>query len=130
MSLTFVNQYSFTPGYDLYVAFMCFDRASCSDGDGFITIGWYQVPPGGSHTVYNGDVNYNRYWAYYAECPKDGATWSGNVRGWVNDSPFRLCHGRSCTDPLTAPGLNGRLERRGPRGGHQHMRVTVPRVPL
>jgi uncharacterized membrane protein len=97
MSLTFVNQYSFTPGYELNVAFMRFDRASCSDGDGFVTVGWYIVPPGGSKTVYTGDVNYNRYWAYYAECPKDGTTWTGDLRGWVSSSAFRLCHGRSCT---------------------------------
>lgn len=74
MTLTFRKQYSFTPGYDLYVSYMRFDRASCSTGDGFVTVGWFVVPPGGSKIVYNGDANYNRYWTYYAECPKDGAT--------------------------------------------------------
>ena len=97
MTLTFRNQYSFTAGFDLYVSYMRFDRSSCAGGDGFLTVGWFSVPPGGSTTVYNGDVNYNRYWTYYAECPKDGTTWTGNVRGWVSNSAFRLCHGNSCT---------------------------------
>jgi hypothetical protein len=57
MTLTFSNQYSFTPGYDLYVSYMRLDRSSCAGGDGFVAVGWFRVPPGGS-ARYNGDVNY------------------------------------------------------------------------
>ena len=96
MSLTFCNHYSFTPGYDVYVSYMRFDRASCGSGDGFIAIGWFRIPPGQCRTVYNGNVNYNRYWAYYAEAT-DGATWSGNIQSWVSNSAFSLCHGSACT---------------------------------
>ena len=69
---------------------------SCPNGDGFIAIGWYRIPPGQCLTVYNGNVNYNRYWAYYAEAT-DGATWSGNIQSWVSNSAFSLCHGSACT---------------------------------
>jgi|tagenome__1003787_1003787.scaffolds.fasta_scaffold20183223_2 uncharacterized membrane protein len=96
MSLTFCNRYSFTPGYDIYLAYMWYDPSNCS-GDGFNTIGWYGIPPGRCVTVYNGDVNFNTNWAYYAECPKDGGTWSGDIQGWVSNEAFRLCHGDACT---------------------------------
>lgn len=96
MTLTFVNHHSFTPGHELYVAYMRLDRTSCSGGDGFNAIGWFRVEPGGSRTVYNGDVNYNRYWAYYAES-SDGTTWTGNIQSWVSNNAFRECHGSACT---------------------------------
>lgn len=96
MSLTFVNHYSFTAGHDVWVAFMRLDRTACSGGDGFNAIGWYQIPAGGSMTVYTGDVSYNRYWAYYAES-HDGYTWNGNITAWVSNSAFQLCHGNVCT---------------------------------
>ena len=99
MSLTFCNHYSFTPGHYVYVSFMWYDPGDCPPGgslDGFNTIGWYRLDPGGCQTVFNGDVNFNRYWAYYAEST-DGATWSGNIQGWVSDSAYTLCHGSACT---------------------------------
>lgn len=99
MSLTFCNHYSFTPGHYVYVSFMWHDPGDCPPGgslDGFNTTGWYRLDPGGCQTVFNGDVNFNRYWAYYAEST-DGATWSGNIRGWVSDSAYTLCHGSACT---------------------------------
>lgn len=54
------------------------------------------MDPGGSTTVWNGSVAFNRYWAYYAEA-SDGATWTGDIQGWASDSAFRLCHGDRCT---------------------------------
>lgn len=96
MSLIFQNQYSFTPGYDLWVTYMYYAPNVCG-GDHFRQTGWYQIPPGGQTTVYNGSVKFNRFWAYYAECPRDGATWSGDIQGWVSDSAYSLCHGNACT---------------------------------
>jgi uncharacterized membrane protein len=100
MSLVICNQYSFTSGYDVYVATMRVNRDACGAnsgfGDGFNAIGWYRIPPGACRTVYTGRVGYNRYWAYYAEAT-DGATWSGNIQSWVSNSAFSLCHGQKCT---------------------------------
>jgi len=96
VSLTICNHHSFTPGHEIYVAYMRLDRTSCGSGDGFNAIGWFRIEPGTCQTVYNGDVNYNRYWAYYAEAP-DGTTWTGNLQSWVSNSSFRLCHGSACS---------------------------------
>jgi uncharacterized membrane protein len=95
MSLTFCNHYSFTPGHYVWVAFMWYDPNDCG-GDHFNEIGWYRIDPGGCTTVFNSSVNFNRNWYYYAEST-DGATWNGDIQGWVSDSAFRLCHGEQCT---------------------------------
>jgi uncharacterized membrane protein len=75
---------------------MWYDPQACQSGDGFNTTGWYRLDPGGCQTVFNGDINFNRCWAYYAEST-DGATWSGNIQAWVSNSAFTLCHGNECT---------------------------------
>lgn len=96
MSLTFQNHYSFTQGYDLWLAFMYYDEGDCPSGDRYMQIGWYRIPPGGQTTVWNGSAK-NRYFPFYAECHADGATWNGNIQGWVSDSKFNLCHSDKCT---------------------------------
>lgn len=95
MSLIFENRYSFTPGYDLWVTFMYHAPDLCG-GDGYRQVGWYQVPPGGKTTVFNGSAKF-RYFAYHVVCPADGATWTGDIQGWASDSAYSLCHGDRCT---------------------------------
>jgi uncharacterized membrane protein len=95
MSLIFENRYSFTSGYDLWITYMYYAPDLCG-GDGYRQVGWYRVPPGGQTTVFNGSVK-GRYFPYHAECHADGATWSGDIQGWVSDSAYNLCHGERCT---------------------------------
>lgn len=92
MSLVICNNYPST----VYLSYMWYDPANCGSGDHFDTIGWYQVNPGACRTVFFGNVNFNRYWAYYAEAV-NGAVWNGNIQAWVSNSAYRLCHGATCT---------------------------------
>lgn len=92
MSLVVCNRY--TSGVS--VAIMRYDPDSCPLGDRFSVQGWWNIPPGGCATVFGGSAKYNRYWAVYAESA-NGTTWSGNIRSWVSNSAFKICHSDSCT---------------------------------
>ena len=78
------------------VAIMRYDPQICPRGDRFSVQGWWNISPGACATVFGGSVNYNRYWAFYAEAT-DGRTWSGNIRSWVSNNAFKICHSDSCT---------------------------------
>ncbi len=92
MSLVFCNRYT-SP---VSVAIMRYDPQSCPNGDRFSVQGWWNIPPNVCTTVYGGSVGYNRYWAFYAESA-DGRTWTGDVRAWVSNNAFKLCHSDSCS---------------------------------
>jgi Protein of unknown function (DUF1036) len=99
MALTFCNRYSFTPGHDIWVAIMWHDSHKCPEatsGKGYNVAGWWRIEAGGCTTVWNVDMSFSNYWAYYAYCT-DGAVWAGDIQSWVSDSAFRLCLGERCT---------------------------------
>ena len=52
------------------------------EGGDWQNIGWYLVNPGSCVVVYENDLDFNRYWYYYAEAD-DAATWSGDFPTYV-----------------------------------------------
>jgi len=87
------------------VAIMRYNPQSCPRGDRFSVAGWWNISPGHCATVFGGSVKYNRFWYFYAQAT-NGATWSGNIRSWVSNNAFMLCHGDSCT-PCRVVGFLG-----------------------
>jgi uncharacterized membrane protein len=98
MSLIIRSSY---PSY-IYVSLMWYNPVNCPREQGgtiWNSIGWYEIPPGGQRTVWNGSVrNVNRWWGYYAEAA-DGLTWTGNIRAGVSNQAFRFCVGDTCGPP-------------------------------
>jgi len=70
--LYFRNRYS----HKVWVAIMFYSPGRCGSYGSWGTRGWWGIDPGNIVGVFNGNSDYNRYYAYYAKA-SDGATWSG-----------------------------------------------------
>jgi uncharacterized membrane protein len=96
MSMQFVNNYPST----IWTAIMWY-HPGCADGGDWEKAGWWQLEPGGSATVYGGDVDdVNRFWYYFGHAA-DGAVWAGDFPESVPDTRFDWCIDTSSTSART-----------------------------
>jgi uncharacterized membrane protein len=81
----------------VWVAIMFYSPGTCGDYGKWGTRGWWGIDSGGRAAVYNGDTDYNRYYAYYAKAA-DGAEWTGPYGPvYVYHSAFDSCTGIGST---------------------------------
>jgi fermentation-respiration switch protein FrsA (DUF1100 family) len=72
MGLTFANH---VPDDTIWVIFVYYDE-NCPYS--YTKEGWYSAGPGGSVTVFNGDISdYSNYWYFWAQSDK-GLVWEGS----------------------------------------------------
>jgi uncharacterized membrane protein len=85
--LYFRNSYSDR----VWVCIMFYSPNTCNEYGNWGTRGWWGIDPGGRAAVFNGNSDYNRYYAFYAEA-SNGANWSGPYGPvYVYHEPFDSC---------------------------------------
>ena len=96
MSLRFKNGYPQT-----IWAMIEWYSPGCPDGGDWEKAGWWKIAPGGTKTVYGGDLDdVNRYWYFYAHA-SNGAQWAGPYRETVPHIAFDWCSSTGSSDSRT-----------------------------
>lgn len=63
--------------------------------EGWISEGWWQIPPTTCSTLIEGQLQ-SRYYYLYAEDAQRGGRWSGNVNMCVADNEFKITGVQDC----------------------------------
>jgi len=89
----------------VWVALMFYSPSSCGAYGNWGTRGWWGIDPGGTAAVFNGDIDYNRYYAFYAKAA-DGAQWTGPYGPvYLYHHAFDSCVGIGSTDAYDVKGM-------------------------
>ncbi len=98
MGLTFCNAYPTT----ITTCISFWDLDECGpEGNGWHNIGWYWVDPGTCWVVYENDLDFNRYWYYYAEAMDGSAVWRGDFPTRVLNEAFNHCDAPATTEQFS-----------------------------
>jgi uncharacterized membrane protein len=93
MSLRFKNGYPHT----IWTMIEWY-HPDCPDGGNWEKAGWWEIAPGGTATVYGGDLDdVNRHWYFYAHAA-NGAQWAGPYDEIVPHIAFDWCSDTANSD--------------------------------